>query len=339
MKITLRILFLCLFSTTFISAQNINWSGLMKDNAGNALANTNVALTFSVLEGAAETVVYRETHNLTTGSSGLLSAEIGGGTVNVGVFANLDFTKPYKLRTEGNTGSGNFTLGISEFKAVPLAKSAQQAESSKALKNGTSTIEIDNNNQILMKENGTTSLSIQNGKVIIPALAGNGAELLQIANDGSIEKKTVRYKTDYYNITGAGLNYPGFIYNNGQGLYNATADPSSTITIPINLPHGASLERMTMEFKDNTATSGLVARLLVIPLERNLVYQPIATVQSTKEFIQNSWLSLSTDIVSQTRKIVRNDLYSYYLYLSGTDGWPVSNLSLNKIIIEYTIPY
>lgn len=341
MKTFLTLSVLLIFGSAFLTAQNINWSGLMKDNAGNALANTNVALTFSILEGPGETLVYRETHNATTGSSGLVSAEIGGGTVSTGVFANLDFTKAYKLRTEADSGNGNVVLGVSEFKAVPLAKSANSAVTAKStekMQKGNSSIEIDNN-AILIKENGTTSVSIQNGKLVIPALAGSGEELLQIANDGSIELKTVRYRTDYYNITGAGLNYPGFEYSAGDGFYNALGSASSSATIPLNLPHGASLERMTMEFKDTTAASGLIARLIAIPDNRMLVYGPLATVQSAKEFTHYSWLSLSTDVFSPSRKVVRNDLYSYYLHISGTDGWPASSLFLNKIIIEYKIPY
>lgn len=347
MKLTLRFMMLLLLGSTFVNAQNINWSGLMKDNAGNALANTNVTLTFSVLEGASEAVVYRETHTVTTGNSGLLAAEIGGGTVNTGVFADLDFTKSYKLRTEANSGNGNLILGTTEFKAVPLAKSANSAAkaiTSEKLQKGNSSIDILANNEILIKENTATVVRVKNGKLVIPALAGSASELLQVASDGSLERKPVRLRKEYFSIDAAGVYLPpGFKYNRLDGLYNVSGDNTERIAIPVNLPHGAIITGITMDFKDNTDASGIIAELREVFTNRNQALAPIVGVQSSKVFKSPNWTSLYSNDVDQSRNTVKNDRSTYYLWIYGTDGWTPksanSELLFNRVIIEYNISY
>ena len=335
-------LFLVLFlANNLIIAQNINWSGIMKDNAGNPLANTNVALTFTVLEGASETVVYRESHNVITGSSGFLSAEIGGGTVNLGVFANLDFTKPYKLRTEADSGNGNVILGISEFKAVPLAKSANIAEYSKSaekIQKGNSSIEIDNDNQILIKENGATSLSVQNGKVVIPGLAGSPYSLVQLTSNGTLQIKQ-HFPNKEFSVSSAQVIPPGFKYQFNTGLYNETGDTNIKYYVGLNLPDGR-LRSLTMEFLDNTPTSGITVRLYRIgrdpsnSTERTL----IASVSSTSAFANSNWNSKTTEITDPLHTTILNYYFSYVLEISSTN-WikDADKLALNKILVNYYI--
>lgn len=340
MKIHFKFLILLFLGSSYLNAQNINWSGLMKDNAGNALASTNVTLTFSVLEGPAETLLYRETHAVTTGSTGLLSAEIGGGTVNAGVFANLDFTKPYKLRTEANSGNGNVTLGVTEFKAVPLAKSANSAESAKSaekVQKGTSSIEIDNGNQILIKENGATSLRVQNGKVVIPDLAGPEYAVLRVSSNGTLERK-IHYPNNDVSISSAQVIPPGFKYEVATGLYNDTGDTNTKFYVGLNLPQG-TFSSMTMEFLDNTPVSGITVRLWAIGREpsKSTERKVIASVSSAQTFLNPNWSSITTQITNPLDTTILNYYYSYVLEISASNGWTRGSdkLALNKILINY----
>lgn len=347
MKKILQLFVLLFLGNSFINAQNINWSGIMKDNAGNALADTSVSLTFSILEGPTEVLVYREKHNVTTGSAGLVSAEIGAGTPNAGNFATLDFTKPYKLRTEANSGNGNVILGTTDFKAVPLAKSANSAETAKTserLQKGNSSIEIGSNNQILIRENAATVLNVKNGKLVLPALAGGEAELVQVASDGSLERKPARLRKEYYSIDAAGVHLPpGFEYNRTDGLYNVSGDKTTRFAIPVNLPHGAIITGMTMDFKDDTSQSGIVADLREIFTNRNQALASIVEVKSSMVFRSPNWTSLYSNDVDQSRNKVKNDKSTYFLWIYATDGWTLksanSELLFNRVIIEYNISY
>ena len=62
-------------------------------NASNALvANQAVGMRISILQGTASgTAVYVETQTPTTNANGLASIEIGGGSVNTGTFAAINW--------------------------------------------------------------------------------------------------------------------------------------------------------------------------------------------------------------------------------------------------------
>lgn len=75
-------------------------------NASNALvANTSVGVRVSVLQGDA---MYVETHTAVTNANGLLTIEIGGGNVQQGSFAGINWADgPYFLKTETDLDGGD----------------------------------------------------------------------------------------------------------------------------------------------------------------------------------------------------------------------------------------
>lgn len=82
-------------------------------NASNALvANTSVGVRVSVLQGDANgNAMYVETHTAVTNANGLLTIEIGGGNVQQGSFAGINWADgPYFLKTETDPdGGSNYT--------------------------------------------------------------------------------------------------------------------------------------------------------------------------------------------------------------------------------------
>jgi uncharacterized protein (TIGR02145 family) len=83
--------------------------------------------------------VYVETHSKTSNVNGLLTLEVGTGTVTTGTFATIDWAQgPYFLKTEMDVNGGsNYTItGVTEFVSVPYAKMADNANSVKTLSNG-----------------------------------------------------------------------------------------------------------------------------------------------------------------------------------------------------------
>lgn len=105
--------------------QKMSYQAVIR-NAGNVLiANANVGMRISVLQGTATgTAVYVETQTATTNANGLVTLEIGAGNVVSGTFAAISWgTNAYFIKTETDpTGGTNYTIsGTSQFLSVPYA--------------------------------------------------------------------------------------------------------------------------------------------------------------------------------------------------------------------------
>lgn len=114
---------ICSFHLAFSqSSKGFHYQAVARDNAGAVLANTAVNLRFQVREATATgTIVYQETHAPTTNTFGLIQAQIGKGTTEIGDFASLDWAgDDYFLSVELNGSS----MGTTLFEAVPYAKVA-----------------------------------------------------------------------------------------------------------------------------------------------------------------------------------------------------------------------
>ena len=335
-------LFVVLFlGNNLINAQNINWSGIMKDNAGNPLANTNVTLTFSILEGAAETLAYRETHTASTGSSGFLSAEIGGGTANFGNFIGLDFSKAYKLRTEANSGNGNVLLGLSGFKAVPLAKTAEVSKTAQKVANGNGSIELGNNGTVYFKDGQLVTAMIFNGDLRLPKLgfaANESDKQLVVDHNGTLKHKVITPDTSlkYLSVDGSSFQAPGYEYSPVRGFYNVNGATNIFAFAGVNLPDGAMIKRIDVNFLDSSPTTGLNFRLSRVT--SNLSYGEIASFSTGKTTSYSGWKTGSSDPAEFATSTVNNKDYSYNLWVKGDSTWPttLNILAVASVIIVYT---
>lgn len=127
----------CLIGLHTVHAQvpeKYNYQAVVRDSLGNLLANTEIGLRISILQGSASgTVVYEESHLPTTNSLGLFNLQIGTGTILTGSFANIDWGNgPYFQQIEvdvnGLSGGLNYLLmGTTELISVPFALYAKQA--------------------------------------------------------------------------------------------------------------------------------------------------------------------------------------------------------------------
>ena len=101
-------------------------------NANNALvSNSQVCVRISILqESVAGNVVYVETHTAVTNANGLLTLEIGGGTAQQGIFADIDWGEgPFFLKTETDPNGGtNYNItSTQQLLSVPYAFYAKEA--------------------------------------------------------------------------------------------------------------------------------------------------------------------------------------------------------------------
>ena len=103
-------------------------------NSSNALVTTQaVGMQISILQGGATgTAVYVETQTPTSNANGLVSLEIGTGTVVSGDFTTIDWANDtYFIKTETDLAGGTtYTItGTTQLMSVPYALHAKTAES------------------------------------------------------------------------------------------------------------------------------------------------------------------------------------------------------------------
>jgi microcystin-dependent protein len=121
------LIILLLSGFLYVRAQSlpgINYQALLRDNAGQPLANENIVVQASVLDGLDSLLVYKERHELTTNSFGQINLNLGEGETITGSFAAINWGNgPYFLKTGVDlSGSGTFQeLEVVKFYSVPFA--------------------------------------------------------------------------------------------------------------------------------------------------------------------------------------------------------------------------
>jgi hypothetical protein len=105
--------------------QQISYQSVIRDGSNKVVASSPVGIKISLLQGSATgSAVYVETHRKSTNANGLVSLEIGTGTVLSGSFASINWANgPYLIKTETDpTGGTNYSIpGIAPLNSVPYA--------------------------------------------------------------------------------------------------------------------------------------------------------------------------------------------------------------------------
>lgn len=110
-----------------------SYQAILRDGSSTLLLNQTVGVRVTILKTSASgTEVYKETFNTSTNNNGLLSLNVGGGTVVSGNFGNIDWSDgPYFIKSEVDpTGGTSYSLtSTSQLLSVPYALTAKTAES------------------------------------------------------------------------------------------------------------------------------------------------------------------------------------------------------------------
>lgn len=140
------------------SPQRFGYQAVIRKPGGDLVTNQAVATRIAILQGSSSgPVVYEETQNVLTNTNGLLTFEIGSGTVAVGDLGSIDWsTGPYFIRTETDPDGGtNYAIQTNmQLLSVPYALYAQTASAS-----------LNDADSQLLSINGQ-DISISNGNTI-----------------------------------------------------------------------------------------------------------------------------------------------------------------------------
>jgi Protein of unknown function (DUF1566) len=113
------------------SPEKMSYQAVIRNANNNLVTSHSIGMKISILQGTVSgTAIYVETQNPGTNANGLVSIEIGGGTVVSGNFATIDWAHgPYFIQTETDPAGGtNYSItGTNQLLSVPYALHAKTA--------------------------------------------------------------------------------------------------------------------------------------------------------------------------------------------------------------------
>ena len=112
--------------------EKMSYQAVVRNASDQLIVNQSVGIQISILQASSTgTTVYAETQTPATNANGLISLEIGTGTVMSGNFSTINWANgPYFIKTETDPAGGtNYTIsGTSQLMSVPYALHAKTAE-------------------------------------------------------------------------------------------------------------------------------------------------------------------------------------------------------------------
>ena len=134
-KSMLLLVALLIFTSVVLKAQSpqkINFQSIVRNTSGVIVSNKSVKFKITILsDSITGTPVYSETHLKTTDAIGLVSLQIGTGTVSSGVFSSINWGNAshfIKLEADFTGGNTYVTLGTQELMSVPYAMYAAKTD-------------------------------------------------------------------------------------------------------------------------------------------------------------------------------------------------------------------
>ncbi|WP_426476672.1 beta strand repeat-containing protein [Chryseobacterium sp. CBSDS_008] len=244
--------------------EKMSYQAVMRNGSGQLLANQGVAVKVSILQGSpAGATVYSERLTGNTNANGLVSLEIGTGTVLTGTFATISWSSGiYYLKTETDPAGGtNYTIaGTSQLLSVPYAMYAKSAGGgggtftipyTNTVNNASTLFSLTNDGDgtSLEGNNSTTTSNIAAVRGVVTNTAPGGfSSGVRGINNGTGGLGVGVYGSQagsgwgVYGVTPNGLGVYGNASANGTGVYaNSNTGTGLTATSNNGIPASISI--------------------------------------------------------------------------------------------------
>ncbi|MCB0738274.1 MAG: hypothetical protein KDC92_12225, partial [Bacteroidetes bacterium] len=193
-KIFTLILALCLFIPAMAQSPNgFSYQAMARDNTGKELKNTKVSLRISLIQSSPTgTILYQETHSVTSNEFGLLNLTIGAGSVVTGQFSAIDWsdgTKYVKVELDASGGTSYQLMGTTQLLSVPFALHANSTDQEYSLEDLQNVSTTGANDKDVLQFNGT---SWQPGTVSSSSI-GKLADLSDVSTTSAKSDDILKY--------------------------------------------------------------------------------------------------------------------------------------------------
>ncbi|MGG1924707.1 collagen-like protein [Chryseobacterium sp.] len=244
--------------------EKMSYQAVMRNGSGQLLVNQAIAVKASILQGSpAGAAVYSERLTGNTNANGLISLEIGTGTVLTGTFATINWPAgSYYLKTETDPAGGtSYTIvGTSQLLSVPYAMYAKSAGGgggsfaipySTTVNNASALFSLinDGDGTSLEGVNNTTTSNISAVRGIVNSASPGGfSSAVRGINNGTGGLGVGVYGSQagsgwgVYGVTPNGLGVYGNASANGTGVYaNSNTGTGLTATSNNGIPASISI--------------------------------------------------------------------------------------------------
>ncbi|WP_061085081.1 beta strand repeat-containing protein [Chryseobacterium indologenes] len=244
--------------------EKMSYQAIIRNGSGQLLPNQGIAIKASILQGSpAGAEVYSERLTGNTNANGLISMEIGTGTVLSGTFNTINWPSGnYYLKTETDpAGGNNYTIvGTSQLLSVPFAMYAKSAGNSGAtftipytntVNNASTLFSLTNDGDGTSLEGnntGTTSNIAAMRGIVSNASPGGFSSGVRGINNGTGGLGVGVYGSQngsgwgVYGVTPNGLGVYGNASANGTGVYaNSNTGTGLTATSNNGIPASISI--------------------------------------------------------------------------------------------------
>ena len=126
LKLFLILIWIVVSVSAFAQApQKMSYQAVIRNSSGALVTSTTVGMRISILQDSESgSSVYTETQITSTNSNGLVSIQIGTGTVVSGIFSSINWgLGTYYIKTETDlTGGSSYSIvGVNQLMSVPYA--------------------------------------------------------------------------------------------------------------------------------------------------------------------------------------------------------------------------
>jgi uncharacterized protein (TIGR02145 family) len=316
----------------------MSFQTVVRNNLGKLVVNKSIGVRLSILKTSSTgTAVYVETHTKTSNVNGLLTLEVGTGTVTTGTFATIDWAKgPYFLKTEMdvNGGTSYSITGVTEFVSVPYALNSKTSDATKTLSNGANVGDMN-------YWNGTTWVPLNKGvqgQFLIfcdgkPTWANNGVcpGTITALNCSSATNNGTLTATSAASGVTSVISYTG---GNG-GAHNGQVVSSTGVTgLTATLQSGTFANgngSLTYTISGTPSTSGTANFALKIGGK-------MCTFTRTVAINEINFTSIGAPVGSFQNNVSDIDGNTYKTVQIGTKVWMVENLKTAKYNDGTVIP-